>query len=66
MVQAIYWPEVIVLLLLLLQCRYAVLLQQLHLHENFVLLAALLKVNQLLAGVRLCGWVDKSYYLPHL
>lgn len=55
MVKAVNGPEVVILLLLLLQCRNAVLLQHLHLHENFVLFAALLKVDQLFASVRLCG-----------
>lgn len=52
-VQTVNRTEVVVLLLLLLQGGDGVLLQQLHLHQNLVLFAALLKVNQFFARVQL-------------
>lgn len=53
MVQTVNGPQMVILLLLRLKGGDGILLEHLHLHENFVLLAALLKVDQLFAIVRL-------------
>lgn len=58
MVQTVNWSQVVVGLLLLLQSGDGILLQQLHLHQNFVLFAALFKVDQLFARVQLSGWLE--------